>query len=50
MKKSSKKRKSFDTKLIEVVGNESLIYPNCASMIKKSVPFFPDMNTNDVNE
>ena len=47
MKKKIKKNKNFDTNLIEIVGDDSLIYPNCASQLKQPVPFLPDMNTTD---
>ncbi len=44
--KKHKKVKTLDTLLIESVGNLSLIYPNCASLIKGPGLFFPDANTN----
>ncbi len=45
--KKKLKRKSFDTQVIQLVGNKSLICPNCASMIKKAVPYLPDANSFD---
>lgn len=47
MKRKINKNKSFDTIMIELASDDSLIYPNCASMIKHPAPFFPDMNTTD---
>ena len=47
MKRKIKKNKSFDTNMIELASDDSLIYPNCAYMLKQPVPFFPDMNTTD---
>lgn len=43
--KKRKKAKTLDTMLIESVGNLSLLYPNCASLIKGPDLFFPDANT-----
>ena len=45
-----KKKKTLDTLLIESVEDKSLIYPNCASLLKQQVPIFPDFNTNDFND